>query len=158
MSIFIDFRIHFGNLLGPTLGTNEWFSVIWDVKVGDSFKVHLSGDPGMEMMPEFRGWMCLNHCKYNGFWRISLLSPIHQFGVGEMFLGVILTPVGDLRATFSDFLRYWTDIGIFIDLAWFPETPWSEATHKSEGKMLIQPGSKQPTLKHSGCKIQAIRL
>ena len=47
----------------------------------------------------------------------SLLSPIQRFGVGEVVLGVILTPVGDLRATFSDFLRYWKDIGIFIDLA-----------------------------------------
>ena len=45
------------------------------------------------------------------------MSPIQRFGVGEVVLGVILTPVGDLRATFFDFLRYWKDIGIFIDLA-----------------------------------------
>ena len=80
MSIFIDFRIHFGSLLGPTLGTIGWFSVILDVKVGDSFQIYFLCDPGMEMMPEFRGWMCLNHGKFNGFWRISLLSPIQRFG------------------------------------------------------------------------------
>ena len=67
MSIFIDFWVHFGRLLEPTLGTIALFSVIWDVKVGDSFQVHLFGDPGMERMLEFRGWMCLNHSKYNGF-------------------------------------------------------------------------------------------
>ena len=84
--------------------------------MGDSFQVHLFGDPGMEMMPECRGWMCLNHGITNGFLRISLLSPIQRSGVGEVVLGVILTPFGDLGATFSDFLRYWKDIGIRIDL------------------------------------------
>ena len=89
--------------------------MIWDVKLGDSSQVHFFGDPGMEMIPECRGCMCSNHYKTNGFLRISLLSPIQRFGVGEVVLGVILTPVGDLRATFSDFLRHWKDIGIFID-------------------------------------------
>ena len=28
------------------------FSLIWGAKVGDGFQVHVSGDPGMEMMPE----------------------------------------------------------------------------------------------------------
>ena len=79
--------------------------MIWDVKVGDSFQVHLFGDPGMEMMPEFRGRMCLNHNEYYGFRRIPLLSPIQRFGVGEVVLGVILRPVGDLWATFLDFSR-----------------------------------------------------
>ena len=45
------------------------------------------------------------------------MSPIQRFGVGELLLGVISTPVGDLRATFFDFLRYWKDIVIFSDLA-----------------------------------------
>ena len=44
------------------------------------------------------------------------MSPIQRFGVGEVVLGVILTPVGDLRATFFGFLGYWKDLGIFIDL------------------------------------------
>ena len=47
---------------------------------------------------------------------MSLLSPILRFGVGRMILVVILTPVGDLRATFFGFLGYWKDLGIFIDL------------------------------------------
>ena len=84
--------------------------------MGGSFQVHFVGDPGMEMMPEGRGWMCLNHSKYNGFLRISLLSARQRFGVGEVVFGVILTPVGDLRATFFSFLGYWKDLGIFIDL------------------------------------------
>ena len=44
------------------------------------------------------------------------MSPIQQLGVGEVVFGVILTPVGDLRATFFGFLGYWKDLGIFIDL------------------------------------------
>ena len=67
MPIFIDLWLRFGSLLGTTLGTIVRFSVIWDVKVGDSFQVHLFGDPGMERMLEFRGWMCLNHSKTDGF-------------------------------------------------------------------------------------------
>ena len=43
------------------------------------------------------------------------MSAIHRFGVGELVLGVILTPLSILRATFSDFLKYWKDIGILID-------------------------------------------
>ena len=74
---------------------------------------------------------------------ISLLSLIQWFGVGEVVLGVILTPFGDLGPTFSDFLRYWKDIGICIDLVWFPETPGSESTTKVGGKMSVQPGTKQ---------------
>ena len=50
---------------------------------------------------------------FEGF---HLLSARQQFGVGRVILGVILTPVGDLRATFVGFLGYWKDLGIFIDL------------------------------------------
>ena len=42
---------------------------------------------------------------------ISLLSPIQRFGVGEVVLGVILIPVGDLGATcflfFEVLERHW---------------------------------------------------
>ena len=58
-----DFRMHFGSLLGPTLDTFCDFSMILGAKVGDSFQVHVFGDPGMEMMPECCGCMCLNHSK-----------------------------------------------------------------------------------------------
>ena len=44
------------------------------------------------------------------------MSARQRFGVGEVVFGVILTPVGDLRATFFGFLGYWKDLGIFIDL------------------------------------------
>ena len=46
LSIFIDFRIHFGGLLGPTLAPFCCFSVILDTKMGDSLQVHVFGDPG----------------------------------------------------------------------------------------------------------------
>ena len=58
MSVFIDFRVHLGTLLGPTLDTFLRFSVIWDVQMEDSFQVHVFSDPGTEMMLEPDGWMC----------------------------------------------------------------------------------------------------
>ena len=48
MSVFIDFKMDLGSLLGPTLGTILRFSVIWDDKKGVSFQVHGFSDPGME--------------------------------------------------------------------------------------------------------------
>ena len=65
------------------------------------------------------------------------MSPIQRFGVGRMILGVILTPVGDLRATFFGFLGYWKDIGICIDFARFPDTPGSEGAIKVEGENVV---------------------
>ena len=55
MSGFIDFRMDLGSLLGPTSGTIQRFSVIWGDKKGDSFQVHVFGDPGIEMIPECNG-------------------------------------------------------------------------------------------------------
>ena len=57
MSVFIDFSMDLGTLLGRTLDTIQRFSVIWGDKKGDSFQVHVFGDPGMEMMPECNGCM-----------------------------------------------------------------------------------------------------
>ncbi len=57
-SIFIDFLMDFGSLLGPTLGYFCDLSVIWDAKVGDSFQVHVFDDPGMEMLAGCGGSMC----------------------------------------------------------------------------------------------------
>ena len=65
--IFIDFRMHLGSLLGPTLETFFDFSIILATKVRVSFQVHVFGDPGMEMMPECRVCMFLNHCTNCGF-------------------------------------------------------------------------------------------
>ena len=81
MSTFIHFRVDLGTLLGSTLGTILWFSVIWGGKVGDGFQVHAFSDPGMEMMPECNGCMCYNHSKNNVFWMILLFPLIHWFGV-----------------------------------------------------------------------------
>ena len=58
VSIFIDFLMDFGSLLGPTLRCFGDFSVIWVAKVGDSFQVHVFDDPGVEMLPECGGRMC----------------------------------------------------------------------------------------------------
>ena len=65
--ILIDFRRHYGNLLGDTLDTFCDFSMILGAKVGDSFQDHVFGDPGMEMIPECIGCMCSNHNKKVGF-------------------------------------------------------------------------------------------
>jgi hypothetical protein len=67
MSIFIDFRVHLGASWDPLWAQFCDFSVIWDAKVGDSFQVHVFGDPGMEMMPECSGCMCYKHSKNCGF-------------------------------------------------------------------------------------------
>ena len=55
MSVFIDFRVDLGSVLGSTLGTILRFSVIWGSKMGDRFQVHAFGDPGMEMILECNG-------------------------------------------------------------------------------------------------------
>jgi len=47
--------------------------VIFDARMGDSFQVHVFGDPGMEMMPE----RCSKHSKNGGFREISLFALIH---------------------------------------------------------------------------------
>ena len=73
----IDFRVDLGSLLGSTLATIFRFSVIWDGKVGDGFQVHVCSDPGMEMMPECTGCMCLNHIKNCCFREISLFPLLH---------------------------------------------------------------------------------
>ena len=66
-SIFIDFTyiwaFHWDPLWTPFCD----LSVSRGTKVGDGFQVHVFGDPGMEMMPECSGCMCLNHIKNNGF-------------------------------------------------------------------------------------------
>ena len=66
MSILIDFSVDLGSLLGLTLAPFCCFSVILDTKMGDSVQVHVFGDPGMEMMPECTGCLCLNHRKNCG--------------------------------------------------------------------------------------------
>ena len=53
------------------------FSVIWGGKMGDSFQVHVFGDPGMEMMPECSGCMCYKRSKNNVVFVISLFPLIH---------------------------------------------------------------------------------
>ena len=77
MSIFSDFGVDLGSLLGLTLGTILGFSVILGGKMGDSFQVHVFGDPGMEMMPEYSGCMCHKRNKNFVFFMISLFPLIH---------------------------------------------------------------------------------
>ena len=76
-SSFIDFRVDLGSLLGPTLDTFLWFSVILGGKMGDSFQVHVFNDLGRKMMPECNGCMCYNHSKNCVFWMISLFPLFH---------------------------------------------------------------------------------
>ena len=77
-------RLPFLSILGWILGVSWdllWvqfrdFSVIWGGKMGDSFQVHVFGDPGMEIMLECNGCMCYKHCKNNMFSTISLFPLI----------------------------------------------------------------------------------
>ena len=66
-SIFIDFRVHLGSLLGVILETFLRFVYDLGAKVGDSFQVHVFDDPEVEMMLESGGCMCYNHSKNCGF-------------------------------------------------------------------------------------------
>ena len=50
--------------------------------MGDSFQVHVFGDPGMEMMPECSGCMCYNHGKICGFREVSLFLLFLFFFTG----------------------------------------------------------------------------
>ena len=59
--------VHLYRLWVPFWESPVVFSVILGIKMGDSFQVHVFSDPGMEMMPECSGCMCLNHCKNCGF-------------------------------------------------------------------------------------------
>ena len=48
--------------------------------MGDSFQVHVFGDPGMEMMSQCNACMCYNHNKRHVFLMVSLFLLIHLFG------------------------------------------------------------------------------
>ena len=66
-SIFIDFKVHFGSLLGVKLETFLRFFCAWGSQMGDGFQVHVFDDPEVEMLPESGGCMCYNHNKNCGF-------------------------------------------------------------------------------------------
>ena len=65
-SIFIDFRVQLGRLLGDILETFLRFVYDLGAKMGDCFQVHVFDDPEVEMLLESGGCMCYNHCKSNG--------------------------------------------------------------------------------------------
>jgi len=77
VSIFIDFRVIFGLSWDPLWAHFCDFSVIWGAKMGDSFQVHVFGDPGMEMTPECSVCMCYIHSKNYGFREMSLFPLFH---------------------------------------------------------------------------------
>ena len=81
--ICIDFRMPLGSLLGPLWRHFSDLLLIWSVKMGDGFQVHIFSDPGMEMMPGCRGGMCYNHNKNMCFSDISLFPRIHEFSVSR---------------------------------------------------------------------------
>ena len=66
VSIFIDFRVHLGSLLGVILETFLRFFFDWGGQMGDGFQVHVFDDPEVEMLLESGGCMCYNHGKNNG--------------------------------------------------------------------------------------------
>ena len=70
--------------------------------MGDSFQVHVFGDPGMEMMPECNGCMCYNHSKNKCSRDISLFSRIREVSVSREGFRCYFDTFGDLGDTFSD--------------------------------------------------------
>jgi len=77
LCIFIDFGVILGVSWDPLWAPFSDYSVIGGAKMGDSFQVHVFGDPGMEMMPECSVCMCYIHSKNNGFRCISLFPFLH---------------------------------------------------------------------------------
>ena len=75
-----------------------------------------------------------------------------------MVLGHILVTLGSLGDTFSDFGRSWEQASNLMVFQGFPGRPQVESTTPVEGKVLIQGGSKYASYKHSGCKIQGLKL
>ena len=82
-SIFIDFRVHLGSLLGVILETFLDLSLIGGGQMGDGFQVHVFDDPDVEMLLESGGCMCYKHSKNNGFSDISLFPLIPEFSVSR---------------------------------------------------------------------------
>ena len=122
---FFDFGSHSGSLLGSTLLSLCVFSVILGTKMGDSFHVHVFSDPGMEMMPECSGCMCLNHGNNCGFREIPLFSFIHEFCVQRegfwCYFGVCWWPAGH----FVSFVRVLGRGLKFDDFPGIPQGPGS---------------------------------
>ena len=67
MSIFIDFTVHLGSLLGVILEIFLRFVFDWGGQMGDGFQVHVFDGPEVEMLLESGGCMCYNHTKNCGF-------------------------------------------------------------------------------------------
>ena len=107
--ICIDFGCHSGSLLGPTLASFCVFSVILGTEMGGSFQVHVFSDPGMEMMLECSGCMCLNHRENCGFREIPLFQLFMNLVSRGKVFGVILHSVGGLGRTFSHLLGSWRE-------------------------------------------------
>ena len=117
VSIFIDLRIIWGLSWDPPWAPFCDFSVILGAKIGDSFQVHVFGDPGMEMMPECSVCMCCEHSKNNCYRDISLFTNLLSRG---MVLGTILVYFGDLGTTFSDFWGPWRQAWNFMIFQGYP--------------------------------------
>ena len=75
--------------------------------MGDSFQVHVFIDPGMDMMPECSGCMCLNCSRTVVLERFHLFHLFMNLVLHGKVLGVILESAGGLGATFSHLLGSW---------------------------------------------------
>ena len=67
VKIFGDFRMIWGVPWESLWLPFSDFSLIWSVKMGGWFQVHVFGGSGMEMVLECDGCMCYNHGKNCGF-------------------------------------------------------------------------------------------
>ena len=63
--------------------------------MGDSFQVHVFGDPGMEIMLECIGCTCYKHCKTICFQRFHFFHLFNNLVSWGMDLGHILVSFGD---------------------------------------------------------------
>jgi len=70
--------------------------VILGAKVGDSFQVHVFGDPGKEIMPECSGCMCHKHHKHFFFKRFHFFYLFINLVSGGRVWGHMLVSFGDL--------------------------------------------------------------
>ena len=122
--------------------------------MGDSFQVHGFSDPGMEMMPECSGCMCLNQRKNCGFREIPLFPSIHEFSVQRggfrCHFGVCWWPWGH----FFSFVRV---LGRGLKFDDFPGIPLGAPGLREarSGRSNVDPGAQETdkikTTNHTCC-------
>ena len=84
-SVFIDFRVHLGSLLGIVLETFLRFVYDLGGQMGDGFQVHVFDGPEVEMLLESGGCMCYNHYKTMVFEGVTSFTDLLMWCLEEWF-------------------------------------------------------------------------